>query len=412
MKSPLEVLQVLLNYQFSDQERLALALSRRAAIDEGITRAENYDVTFSRYKFFGARILGLLVADLLFSTSLFDSEEALTIGFERVLQREGLIVMRAATHLSLPNALILGRGEALQKIQYNDRVLLDHMQALYGAMWFDSGGDYQALKISLTTVLQLKHLDYQATGIILEVPQGLVCTSNLERCELKLTYKFNDYNLLISALIRQSAIEEAMVDAHASFQTMEFLGDKVFNCLIAEWLLEQTPQAKSADLTPQLSCLVSNLSLLPKAAKNCGVAAALILGAGEEKVGVRHNSRKLADHMEAVIAAMWLDSECDYVRIKVSLLRLFGQDLKLHRQKSKPSVQALSSEQSFPHLAGTQSHTLTPPAPRPAATLSYAQIAKSNNTRTHWRRNQSPRAPNAPNIDSQNQFPALSSVRK
>ena len=138
IENPTNSLEERLSYSFNNKENLSIAITRHAAILEGHAFIDNYDLKFSRYKFFGARILSLLVADLLFTSTLFISEGSLTKGFEQLFQREGLIVSRAAKNIQLGECLLLGRSEALQYIQGNSRVLLTHMQAIFGAMWFDS----------------------------------------------------------------------------------------------------------------------------------------------------------------------------------------------------------------------------------------------------------------------------------
>jgi len=113
-------------------------------------------------------------------------------------------------------------------------------------------------------------------------------------------YVFNNSALLTQALTHRSA-------SSLHNQRLEFLGDSVLNLLIAQMLYQRWPQADEGALTRARSAMVCE-SALAAIARQLNLGQRLILGAGEIKSGGQYRDSILADALEAVIAAIYLDS--------------------------------------------------------------------------------------------------------
>ena len=89
-------------------------------------------------------------------------------------------------------------------------------------------------------------------------------------------------------------------------QRLEFLGDAVLGVCVSELLMDAFENVDEGTLTVMRASLV-NTGALAKAAKRLGIPAALRLGRGADAAGERHRTNVLADGMEAVIGAVYLE---------------------------------------------------------------------------------------------------------
>lgn len=125
---------------------------------------------------------------------------------------------------------------------------------------------------------------------------------------LKLDYTFNDTNLLKRALTHRS------YDPKMSYERLEFLGDALLGAVIAEALFDRFPRHDEGKLTRMRATLVRQETLV-QIAQKLELSSHLILGVGERKGGGRHRASILADAVEAILAAVYLDSG-DIERVK------------------------------------------------------------------------------------------------
>ncbi len=128
--------------------------------------------------------------------------------------------------------------------------------------------------------------------------------SGIVGAELLLGHHFAQPHLLAEALTHRSA---AGAKGHGSNERLEFIGDRVLGLIIAEWLIERFPKEREGALGPRLAALVSRPALATIAEAN-GIAALLSVAPGESKRGVRQRSTVLADALEALIGALYLDA--------------------------------------------------------------------------------------------------------
>src|SRR5262245_20008196 len=162
--------------------------------------------------------------------------------------------------------------------------------------------------------------------------------TRLEDDELqeRLDYRFDHPQLLATALTHSSAIPELRTAAEAAGadpaeiqdnERLEFLGDAVLDLLASEYLLENFPTWSEGQLSRSRAYLV-NAQALEAAARKLGIGRFLRLGRGEEKTGGREKAAIIADALEAVVAAIYLDSGLQAARLVLHRV-LFESALEL-----------------------------------------------------------------------------------
>jgi ribonuclease-3 len=132
--------------------------------------------------------------------------------------------------------------------------------------------------------------------------------SDLARKDLQaaLGYTFQSENLFLQALTHRSyANERGSTVGHN--ERLEFLGDAVLGISASHLLVERFPRESEGTLSRMRASLVSAQSLAG-VARSIGLGAALRLGRGEELTGGRDKPSLLADALEAILGAIYLDS--------------------------------------------------------------------------------------------------------
>jgi len=127
----------------------------------------------------------------------------------------------------------------------------------------------------------------------------------LRELERKLGWSFDELRLLGQALTHPSYAAEQK-DTTLNNQRMEFLGDAVLQLAISDFVYAAHPDLQEGELSKIRSAL-TNESALVQMARNIDLGPHLRLGRGEERSGGRDRASNLADTMEAVIAALYLD---------------------------------------------------------------------------------------------------------
>jgi ribonuclease-3 len=128
----------------------------------------------------------------------------------------------------------------------------------------------------------------------------------------RLPHAFSRPELLLHALTHRSAADprRQMLDSN---ERLEFIGDRVLALIMAEWLAERFPDEREGDLGKRLAVLVAQQSLA-SVAEALGVATALRILNAEERSGVRNRASVLADAVEALLGAVYLDGGLDPAR--------------------------------------------------------------------------------------------------
>jgi ribonuclease-3 len=132
----------------------------------------------------------------------------------------------------------------------------------------------------------------------------------VERLERRLGHTFHDRALLERALTHSSAAQGGAIHDN---QVLEFLGDRVIGLFAAEKLADGRPDAPEGDLTRQLHALV-NGKACAEIGRQLDLGAALRLSGSETRAGGRAKPSILADAVEAIMAAVYLDGSVGAAR--------------------------------------------------------------------------------------------------
>lgn len=119
-------------------------------------------------------------------------------------------------------------------------------------------------------------------------------------------YRFKDIRLLQNALAHSSYANEQWHNSLLSNERLEFLGDSVLGMLVARFLYTNFPQRPEGELTRMRADMVCEKTLA-SVANTLNLGKHILLGKGEELGGGRHRNSILADAVEAVLAACYLD---------------------------------------------------------------------------------------------------------
>ena len=167
-------------------------------------------------------------------------------------------------------------------------------------------------------------------------------------CELQSTlgYAFDCFDLLVEALTHSSSLNEEHA-SHSHNERLEFLGDSVLDLVISEYLMSTFRQSDEGTLSKMKAKLVSK-DTLAKLSKELALGSYLILGRGEELNHGRQKPSLLADTLEALIAAIYLDGGMSSARRLV--LDFYERELDFlhssgHAEDNKSQLQELCQRQ-------------------------------------------------------------------
>ncbi len=161
--------------------------------------------------------------------------------------------------------------------------------------------------------------------------------------------EFKDNFLLTRALTHRSYLNENRSVLEDN-ERLEFLGDSILGYVVAEWLYNQFPEKNEGVLTKLRSALVHTQQLADFARK-INLGSVMLLGRGEDQAGGRERNAILCDAFEALIAAMYLDTDIQTVKnFIVPLLETESSEiLKSHAEEDvKSRLQEWAQAQGFP----------------------------------------------------------------
>jgi ribonuclease-3 len=159
--------------------------------------------------------------------------------------------------------------------------------------------------------------------------------------EKRLGHRFKRPELLELALTHRSYANEQGVPEH--YERLEFLGDSVLGMVTAEWLYERHPELPEGELSKLKAQLVSRPSLAGHA-ERLDLGSALRIGIGEERSGGRTKASLLADSMEAIFGAVYLDCGLEDARkVILAMLEEKGEErTQLLHSDSKTQLQEMT----------------------------------------------------------------------
>ena len=162
----------------------------------------------------------------------------------------------------------------------------------------------------------------------------------IKELENAIGYRFHNISLLQNALAHSSYANERWHDSLMSNERLEFLGDSILGMVVAEHLYRNFPDRPEGELTRMRADMVCEQSLAA-VANHLGLGTHLMLGHGEEAGGGRTRPSILADAVESVIAAAFLDGGMDaaagiirrFILTNVPVTRLHNKDYKTGLQE-------------------------------------------------------------------------------
>ncbi len=158
-----------------------------------------------------------------------------------------------------------------------------------------------------------------------------------------ISHRFKDPHLLTLALTHRSA-------SARHNERLEFLGDAVIGLVVADVLYERFPQADEGQLTRARATLV-NRDTLAEIARELDFGAALALGEGELKSGGWRRESILANALEAIVGAIYLDAGMEAARLQLMVwfyTRLLHVDPTATQKDSKTQLQEFLQERQNP----------------------------------------------------------------
>ena len=159
--------------------------------------------------------------------------------------------------------------------------------------------------------------------------------------EAAIGYRFRNITLLQNALTHSSYANERWHDSLMSNERLEFMGDSILGMVVAEHLYRNYPHRPEGELTRMRADMVCETSLAA-VADQIGLGSHLLLGHGEEQGGGRTRASILADAVESVIAACFLDGGMEPARQFITRFVLCNvPERKLHNADYKTALQEL-----------------------------------------------------------------------
>jgi ribonuclease-3 len=163
----------------------------------------------------------------------------------------------------------------------------------------------------------------------------------INELEKAIGYRFKNITLLQNALAHSSYANERWHNSLKSNERLEFLGDSILGMVVAEYLYRNFPDRPEGDLTRMRADMVCERSLA-LIAERIDLGKHLLLGNGEEAGGGRNRDSILADAVESIIAACFLDGGMEPARAFVNTFVLTDVPVrKLRNADYKTTLQEL-----------------------------------------------------------------------
>ena len=197
--------------------------------------------------------------------------------------------------------------------------------------------------------------------------------------EAAIGYRFKNIMLLQNALSHSSYANEHWHNSLMSNERLEFLGDSVLGMVVAEYLYRNFPDRPEGDLTRMRADMVCEQALAAVATK-IELGKHLLLGHGAEQGG-RNRASILADAVESVIAASFLDGGMEaarafiekFILCDVPVTRLHNQDYKTALQEQVQDVAVFLNGKKIGQGSGSSKKRAEQDAARSAMENLYSE---------------------------------------
>ena len=170
----------------------------------------------------------------------------------------------------------------------------------------------------------------------------MLTEEDLSRFEKVIDYTFRDRALLVQALTHSSFVNEQKINKKPDYERLEFLGDAVLEMISSAYLFRTYPDKKEGEMSKIRASLVCE-GALAFDAQQLNIKQYIQLGKGEEATGGRNKESIIADVMEAVIGALFLDGGIEqskrfidtYVLSNAEAAQMFGDSKSLLQEMAQ-----------------------------------------------------------------------------
>lgn len=162
----------------------------------------------------------------------------------------------------------------------------------------------------------------------------------LQVLEERIGYRFQDIRLLKQAMTHSSFTNEQKINKQKNYERLEFLGDAVLELVSSEFLFHRDPLMPEGELTKTRASLVCEPALA-FCARDLELGQFMLFGKGEETTGGRRRESIIADAVEAVIGAIYLDGGMEPAKNFINRFILSDLEDKQLFYDSKTNLQEL-----------------------------------------------------------------------
>ncbi|KAJ9100094.1 hypothetical protein QFC19_005774 [Naganishia cerealis] len=311
--------------------KLGLADANIEVLREAVTPPQaTAGIDYQRFETLGDRVLQLCTTVHVYYKFLHKDEGKL-----HVLRRNSVCnryLRRRAEEAGLTSMICFERL-AVAKWQWPDtemdtravinrKWLQDSTEALLGVA-YETGGWLKAFVTGQALGLPFGGTEPWTKRYSISVPYELDITSDVaEALQRKLGYRFKNQQLLLEAITHPSLASQDV----PSYNRLEFLGDAILDMIVVERMFHKFPHADPSELTRRKQAIVSNATLGWLSAMDMfeGVDAEALLNEHWEY----HPAKLLADVVESVIGAIFVDLGHDYEKTKKSVIPLIEKVLQ------------------------------------------------------------------------------------
>jgi ribonuclease III len=165
---------------------------------------------------------------------------------------------------------------------------------------------------------------------------------------MELQKLFKNQELLTLALTHKSWVNENSQQRESN-ERLEFLGDAILEFIVSKEIFKEFPDKEEGYLTVLRANLVNTVSLA-KLAQKLGLGEYLFLSKGEEETGGRTNTSLLANTVEAIIGALFLDGGIEKAEAFIAehLLSTIDETLTMPLKDAKSRLQEIVQAQGLP----------------------------------------------------------------
>ncbi len=174
----------------------------------------------------------------------------------------------------------------------------------------------------------------------------MLTDADIKRFEDKIGYTFRDKALITQAFTHSSFVNEQKINKRPDYERLEFLGDAVLEMISSAYLFRTYPDKKEGEMSKMRASLVCEGALAYDAAE-LDIKSYIQLGKGEEATGGRHKESIIADIMEAVIGALFLDGGIEQSKRFIDAYILSNEEAVLMFVDSKSLLQEFTQGENL-----------------------------------------------------------------